>query len=238
VSARFGIILVLLLAAAGIALFYFEPDFINRSTSLRSFFEPAFFFCLGAILSLIFNKLRKPRAEGAGTLEEQEKQRSLHDSLTQAYNKRHMDKVLGQFWEMAQQSGTPFSLLLLDIDNFRTINARFGHEVGDRVLQSVVHNIQSNTRKTDMVFRFGADRFLLLLPMTRGEFALTMANRLREEYSKVTFRGPARENFKADFSVGVMDYRGELTGLDEMLRRVEGALLRAKKENGRISLAS
>jgi diguanylate cyclase (GGDEF)-like protein len=237
VSPRLGILLILALAAAGIALSSLQPNFLNPSTSLGSFFEPLFYFGLGALLGLTIAKLRKPHRLPADTAEE-EKQQSIHDPLTQAYNRHQMDKVLSQFWSMARESSAPFSLLLIDIDNFRTINSRFGHDVGDRVLQSVVQNIQGNTRKTDMVFRFGADRFLLLLPMTRGEFALTMANRLREEYSKVTFRGLARENFKADFSVGVMEYRGDLTGLDEMLRRVEGALLQAKKENGRISLAS
>ncbi|HEX5035179.1 MAG TPA: sensor domain-containing diguanylate cyclase, partial [bacterium] len=86
--------------------------------------------------------------------------------------------------------------------------------------------------------RCGADRFLLLLPMTRGEFALTLANRLREEFFKLTFRGLARETFKADFSVGVMEHRSDLSGIDEMLRRLEAALAQAKKENSRISLAS
>jgi len=148
-----------------------------------------------------------------------------------------MDKVLAQFWGMAQQGGTPFSLLLLDIDNFRAINARYGHEIGDRVLQSIVQNIQGNTRKTDMVFRAGADRFLLLLPMTRGEFALTLANRLREEFFKLTFRGPARETFKADFSVGVIEYRKEIGELPSLLQRLEEALIRAKKEVARVSLA-
>ena len=228
--------MVLLLAGAGIALTYFEPNFLNDSNSLRRFFEPVFFFGLGALLGLTLAKLRRSPHESMNSAEEQEK-RSNHDPMTQAYHRRHMEKVLAQFWEMAQQGGAPFSLLLIDIDNFRTINARFGHDVGDRVLQSMVQNIQGNTRKTDMVFRSGADRFLLLLPMTRGEFALTLANRLREEFFKLTFRGLARETFKADFSVGVIEYRRELTGLDETLRKLEAALAKAKRENDRVALA-
>ncbi|HKY62175.1 MAG TPA: GGDEF domain-containing protein [bacterium] len=228
--------MVLLLASTGIALSYFDPDFLDRSTSLRSLFEPIFFFVLGALLGLMVAKLRKRPHESPALSEEQEK-RSHHDALTQAYNRRHMDKVLAQFWEMGQQGSAPFSLLLLDIDNFRTINARFGHDVGDRVLQSIVQNIQGNTRKTDMVFRCGPDRFLLLLPMTRGEFALTLANRLREEFFKLTFRGLARETFKADFSVGVIEYRPELGGLANLMQKVEEALARAKKETDRVSLA-
>ncbi len=235
-SPRLGILLVLLLAVAGIALSYFEPDFLNDSTSLRSFFEPVFFFGLGGLFGLMLAKLRQSPREAMSPSEEQER-RSNHDPLTQAYNRRHMDKVLAQFWDMAQQGGAPFSLLLLDIDNFRTINARFGHDIGDRVLQSIVQNIQGNTRKTDMVFRSGADRFLLLLPMTRGEFALTLANRLREEFFKLTFRGLARETFKADFSVGVIEYRQEIGSLPSLMQKLEEALIRAKKEVARVSLA-
>lgn len=234
-SLRLGILLVLILAIAGVALSYLQPELLDRSTSLRGLFEPMFFLALGLLLGLMMAKLRRP-AEASASQEDLEK-RSSHDTLTQAYNRRHMDKVLAQFWEMAQQGGAPFSILLLDIDNFRSINSRFGHEVGDRVLQSIVHNIHGNTRKTDMVFRAGADRFLLLLPMTRGEFALTLANRLREEFFKLTFRGLVRDTFKADFSVGVIEYRKESGSLPLLMQRLEEALSRAKKEVARVSLA-
>jgi len=78
---------------------------------------------------------------------------------------------------------------------------------------------------------------LLLLPMTRGEFALTLANRLREEFFKLTFRGLARETFKADFSVGVIEYRPEFGALPNLMQKLEEALGRAKKEVARVSLA-
>ena len=234
-SLRVGIFLLILLAVAGVAISYLQPE-SPEHPAIQNLIEPLFFLGLGGLLGLLIARLRGTASDAPASAEDLEK-RSNQDSLTQAYSRRHMDKVLAQFWEMAQMSGAPFSLLLLDIDNFRSINSRFGHEVGDRVLQSIVHNIQGNTRKTDMVFRAGPDRFLLLLPMTRGEFALTLANRLREEFFKLTFRGLARDTFKADFSVGVIEHRKEIGSLPSLMQRLEEALGRAKKEVARVSLA-
>lgn len=202
--------------------------------------QPILFVFLGLLLGALVDRERRAKHEKrlAEERAQQEFQKAIQDPLTLAYNRRHLDKTLAEFWKMAREGGAPFSLLMIDLNNFKTINDRFGHAVGDRVLQSTVHNVFNNTRKTDMVFRYGGDEFLLLLPMTRGEFALNLANRLREEFSKLTFRGADRETLKADFSIGVIEYKPELQSLQEMLEKLDEALYRAKKETSRISLAS
>lgn len=201
--------------------------------------QPLLFLFLGLLLGALIDRERRAKHEKklAEDRAQQEFQKAIQDPLTKAYNRRHQDKTLAEFWKMAREGGAAFSLLMIDLNNFKTINDRFGHAVGDRVLQSTVQNVFNNTRKTDMVFRYGGDEFMILLPMTRGEVALNLANRLREEFSKLTFRGADRETLKADFSIGVIEYRPDFASLPEMLQKLDEALYRAKKEVGRIALA-
>jgi len=201
--------------------------------------EPILFVSLGLLVGFLADSERRAKYERnlAEERAKQEFQKAIQDPLTLAYNRRHLDKTLADFWKMAQEGGAPFSLLMIDLNNFKIVNDRFGHAMGDRVLQSTVQNIFNNTRKTDMVFRYGGDEFLLLLPMTRGEFALNLANRLREEFAKLTFRSSNRETFKADFSIGVIEYRPDFSSLHEMFLKLDEALYRAKKEVGKIALA-
>ncbi|MCE9624062.1 MAG: GGDEF domain-containing protein [Deltaproteobacteria bacterium] len=210
-----------------------DPNHYNRVA------EPMIFLFLGLLLGFLIDRERRAKQEKllAEARAEQEFQKAIQDPLTLAYNRRHLDKTLEEFWSMAREGSAPFSLLMIDLNNFKTINDRFGHPVGDRVLVSTVQNLFNNTRKTDMAFRCGGDEFILLLPMTRGEFALSLASRLREEFAKLTFRGADRDNFKADFSIGVIEYHPELASLQDMLQKLDDALYRAKKEVGRIALA-
>ncbi|MFO1463215.1 MAG: GGDEF domain-containing protein [bacterium] len=235
---RGGLTTALICASVNLVelLRWWNPD---NPTNYNLIAEPILFVVLGTMLGLLVDSERHHKHERklAEERAQQEFQKAIQDPLTLAYNRRHLDKTLEEFWNMAREGGAPFSLLMIDLNNFKIINDRFGHAIGDRVLQSTVQNVFNNTRKTDMVFRYGGDEFLLLLPMTRGEIALNLANRLREEFSKLTFHGGDRETFKADFSIGVIEYRPDFASLHEMFVKLDEALYRAKKEVGRIALA-
>ena len=152
---------------------------------------------------------------------------SLTDALTGAYNRRHMQACLEAAIDRHARTGAPSSLVLVDIDHFKSINDRFGHAAGDQVLRGVVHRVQGRCRKQDQLFRMGGEEFVLLLPDTASLEAAGLAEDLRRAIATTKIL----ENRAVTASMGVSQIRAGDT-VDSWLKRVDEALYEAK-ENGR-----
>jgi len=97
------------------------------------------------------------------------------DSLTGAYNRRHLDKRLAETLEQRTRHEHTASIVLFDLDHFKRINDRHGHHVGDRVLRTVIETIKTRVRVVDQVFRYGGEEFVVLLPDTNLKQAEKLA---------------------------------------------------------------
>ena len=86
--------------------------------------------------------------------------------------------------ERAKRYGRPFSLVCVDLDDFKQVNDRLGHLAGDEALRFTARTVQRHLRKTDMAFRYGGDEFMLLLPETSAQEAETIAGRLKEAFDR------------------------------------------------------
>jgi diguanylate cyclase (GGDEF)-like protein/PAS domain S-box-containing protein len=104
---------------------------------------------------------------------------SMTDSLTGLSNRRHIDKTFVQVIAQAERHHRPLSILMLDFDNFKTVNDNFGHLVGDRVLKSISNLIMENVRQSDIVGRWGGEELILICPDTKLKQAITIAETLR-----------------------------------------------------------
>lgn len=145
------------------------------------------------------------------------------DSLLAIPNRRAFDGALVYHIQNAQRSNKLFSLVMFDIDHFKTINDTYGHAVGDRVLQELVSVIQQKLRAEDILARFGGEEFMLILPGTTVEGALTQAQRLCDHIASHHFT----LNYQLTCSFGVgMWSPGQSP--QHFLRRVDAALYRAK----------
>ena len=102
------------------------------------------------------------------------------DPLTEVGNRRAFDEVLGHEMRIADREGTALSLCLVDLDNLKQINDRFGHLEGDRCLQDVARTIRSSVRAGDSCFRWGGDEFAVLLPDTDRDTAFGVLQRTAE----------------------------------------------------------
>lgn len=145
------------------------------------------------------------------------------DYLTGAYNRRGIDELIAQEIERTERYGGAFSVVLLDIDHFKSVNDAHGHQAGDGVLQEVVACLRLELRSVDQIGRWGGEEFLLLLPQVEGDEAGRAAERLRERIAAHRF-GPAGP---LTISSGVATWRpGETRAA--LVARADAALYRAK----------
>jgi diguanylate cyclase (GGDEF)-like protein/PAS domain S-box-containing protein len=148
---------------------------------------------------------------------------SLTDQLTTLANRRHLDAMLEQNIRLYERYKTPFSLIMIDLDYFKTINDTFGHFAGDTVLKTVSATLKKGLRSTDVCGRWGGEEFLILLPTSELHEALSTAEKLREaiECLSIDNLPPLTASF------GVTRYDGDLR---LTLKRVDEALYMAKSE--------
>ncbi|MRR51720.1 MAG: GGDEF domain-containing protein [Rhodocyclaceae bacterium] len=151
------------------------------------------------------------------------------DPLTQLPNRRMLLDHAERELERAQRNGTPLSILMLDIDHFKQINDRFGHTVGDQVLQRIAELMRSVLRKQDLPARFGGEEFVVLLPDTDPDGAARLAEKLRQRIAVESF--PLLEGNPASLSIsvsiGCADH-AQGAKFHQALDRADAALYRAK----------
>ena len=138
------------------------------------------------------------------------------DSLTGAYNRRILENI------------NNFSVVALcDIDDFKTINDTYGHDIGDRVLKTVTKTLIDNTRVSDVVCRYGGDEFLIVF----NNCSLEIVKARMEFVSKIIVNSFKNSNINVSFSVGIACYKEDKT-LDDIIKEADIALYNAK-ENGK-----
>jgi len=149
------------------------------------------------------------------------------DPLTKLSNRRDMLEKTDQEKRRFGRNGKPFVVILADIDGFKGINDKFGHEAGDFVLQSISHLMQSSIRKQDIVGRWGGEEFLFILPETDLDGGYLLAEKIRKNTAFAPFHYQSEIIF-ITITLGVSVYN-KLTSVDECIRRSDKALYEGKK---------
>ncbi len=149
------------------------------------------------------------------------------DGMTSLINRRHFDALARAEWARFQRYGRPLSLMLLDIDKFKSINDRFGHDAGDLVLKAVAEICKTTKRQTDVVARFGGEEFVLLLPETDEAAAEIAAERLRRAIQDHPHVLPG-ETLQVTASIGLAGATLGMAAFEVMLKRADQALYEAK----------
>ena len=115
-------------------------------------------------------------------------QMAIRDPLTGLYNRRFFDEALSREWQQFQRTGEAFTVIIMDVDAFKSINDQYGHETGDRALLQVAIMLRTTLRESDLVARIGGDEFAALLPRTDTERCGPVTEKLREVLRKLRLR--------------------------------------------------
>jgi diguanylate cyclase (GGDEF)-like protein len=148
------------------------------------------------------------------------------DPLTGLMNRRAVLEQLKYQEKRHQRNGTPFVILLLDLDHFKDINDTYGHDTGDRVLINVAEQLLQSTRQQDMVSRWGGEEFLMLLPDTQASGGGVLAEKVRNNVGSHIFTVD-NQPLRLTLSIGVAEYRSGQT-VDDCIKAADTALYQAK----------
>lgn len=151
------------------------------------------------------------------------------DTLTSIYNRRAFDELAGRSLLDSSKCGKTSSLLTLDLDHFKTINDRYGHAMGDRVLKRVTEAIAAQLRSRDIFGRYGGEEFSILLPDTAAEQALLVAERLRQVVQDLRF-DIETVPMSLTVSIGLATDRGTPKALERLFDESDRALYLAKAQ--------
>ncbi len=146
------------------------------------------------------------------------------DSLTGIANRRIFLESLGGAISFAQRHQTPLSIIMADLDDFKSVNDTFGHNAGDQVLQAFATLLRENSRQEDLAARFGGEEFIMMLPGTGAEEAAVLGERLRRHWKEMTSPGIS---IRVTASFGVAAYQPGDT-VDGFIERADQALYDAK----------
>ena len=149
------------------------------------------------------------------------------DSMTGLFNRRHFLASGEAEWSRFQRYHRPLSLLMLDIDHFKSVNDRYGHAVGDETIISVANACAEGKRESDIVGRLGGEEFAILLPETDLAQATIVADRLCK---RIAANGLIAQklHFKVTASIGIATASVSMSGLDVLIRAADQALYQAK----------
>ncbi|WP_255573539.1 MULTISPECIES: sensor domain-containing diguanylate cyclase [Cryobacterium] len=160
-------------------------------------------------------------------LQEQLREESTHDSLTGLYNRRFLDASFARELVLAERSGEPVSVIMCDLDHFKRVNDRYGHQAGDEVLRAFGELMKQHARASDIFYRYGAEDFLMVLPGLASEGALERAEQLRSALANLTVEhGDGRIRVTASFGVATFPADGRSS--DALIAAADGALYTAK----------
>ncbi|MGB2382062.1 MAG: GGDEF domain-containing protein, partial [Porticoccaceae bacterium] len=148
------------------------------------------------------------------------------DVLTQLPNRHNMEGRLAAKYQQYRLGKQPFSILLADLDNFKFINDRYGHDVGDEILYAVGQKLLEPLRDEDVVARWGGNEFMVLLPTANAEAAVNIAERLRTTATEIDMQAQG-DKLRISLSVGVASI-DKCTGVDDLMSTAENGLYQAK----------
>lgn len=180
------------------------------------------FASLGEDLSKLVDHLSEDRSKKEAISKHLQKLATT-DKLTGAFNRLKWDQVLDSEIEHVKRSKSALSLIMFDIDHFKSVNDKYGHDIGDIILVEVTRLVKEQIRKLDSLFRVGGEEFTILAPYTYSSEAINVADKIRQKIETHSFK----KVDKLTISLGVTQFKLSEDN-KKFVKRVDDALYQAK----------
>ncbi len=169
------------------------------------------------------------------TLHDQLREESIRDGLTRLFNRRYMEEMLEREISRGERIPQPISVVMMDVDLFKSINDQYGHQAGDAVLQTLGTMLLENTRVSDIACRYGGDEMLVVMPGATQEVAIARAEEWRAAFSMMEFTfGEAK--IRTTLSLGAASFPDQAQNLIQLLTAADKALYWAKIKRNQVQL--
>ena len=232
-----------------IGVFFFlgfaEFNYVTRYATGLSYFVEA--LMLAYIIAYKIRLLENKKEELLTTLEYKVEERTKKlkhlasiDPMTNLYNRRYFTEMSESILDLSKRNKTETSIILLDIDHFKNVNDTYGHKVGDDALNKLAKIFQDISRESDIVSRWGGEEFVILLPNTNRDRALTISEKIRAkvEKSAITLGDGSELNLTVSIGISQVNYQEDMN-LEASIHRADEALYEAKASGrNRVCLAS
>ncbi len=169
--------------------------------------------------------------------EEKFRRQAMHDNLTGLYNTRHLYKALSELISECSDTGLPFSLIFMDIDDFKNVVDTYGHLSASQALQELAATIRSTLHDPAYGVAYGGDEFVVVLPGFSKLQAFDMAERIRSRMKETVYLSKIGAHVKLQASFGVSSFPDDATGLSELLSLADEAMF-SVKESGKDSVST
>lgn len=232
------VVLMLLVLTAGI-LALLAPHLLWKqgAVNLAASYLPQLFYGLISLIILfniyalnqrqLLQRAARELSRQLGLTEAAE-QLALMDPLTGTYNRRCMDQIVNKEISRADRQNTTLTLLMIDMDEFKSINTRFGHQMGDRILAEAARVMRTTFRNSDTIIRYGGDEFLIVLSDTSEAQAERAVTRLKERVADWNAANP-NQGCSMQMTCGCAEYfKG--AGLEELLTAADQKMLEGKQD--------
>lgn len=171
----------------------------------------------------------KTRIDEIETLQDTLREQALHDPLTGLYNRRYLEETLDREISRAEREQQPLTFALIDLDNFKSINDRFGHIAGDQVLCALADLLRRYCRQADIVCRLGGEEFIVVLPSADQRNGWMRLELLRRRFADLRYQADSVA-FSATFSCGIACYPSDGNGFAKLYQLADMALYEAKAQ--------
>lgn len=176
----------------------------------------------------IANQELQKRMTEVEKLKDELREQALHDSLTGLPNRRHLDEILPHEILRAERNKDNLSIIFADVDHFKVINDTYGHPVGDQILVEVAQLLQQELRRSDYIYRYGGDEFVLVLLGSNIESSRKRAEQIREKCAKIVVNDEGN-HLGVTMSFGIASYPVHGKNLEDIIMKADQALYDAKR---------